>query len=79
NCACRTCREDRATGCGAPNKCLEEVIKFLNSLHEKWDPHTQVNQTIPDLTEEQSNDNIKALEEDELVLFDPKIHPSKRV
>ncbi|KAJ7860657.1 hypothetical protein B0H14DRAFT_2309394, partial [Mycena olivaceomarginata] len=79
NCACRPYREDRAAGCGAPNKCLEEAIKFLNSLHKKWDPRTQVHQTIPDLTEEQSNDNLEALEEDEPVLFNTKIHLSKRV
>ncbi|KAJ7342387.1 hypothetical protein DFH08DRAFT_622731, partial [Mycena albidolilacea] len=79
NCACRPCREDRAIGCGAPNKCLEEAIKFLNCLHEKWDPRSQVHQTIPELSEEQLNDNCDALEEDKPVFFDPKIHLSKRI
>jgi ribonuclease HI len=65
NCACRPCRDDGAADCGAPNKCLEEAIKFLNCLHEKWDPRIQVHQTIPDLSEEQSSDNTEALEEDE--------------
>ncbi|KAJ7727177.1 hypothetical protein B0H14DRAFT_2410293, partial [Mycena olivaceomarginata] len=79
NCACRPCRDDGAADCGAPNKCLEEAIKFLNCLHEKWDPRIQVHQTIPDLSEEQSSDNTEALEEDEPVIFDPKIHLSKRL
>jgi hypothetical protein len=78
NWACRPCRDDRGAGYGAPNNCLKEAIKLLNCLHEKWDLCIQVHQTIPDLSEEQSNDNIEALEEDEPVIFDPKIHLSKR-
>ncbi|KAJ7782178.1 hypothetical protein B0H14DRAFT_2232663, partial [Mycena olivaceomarginata] len=41
NCACRTCREDRLQGCSAPYLCLEEAIKMLDCLFEKWDPRAE--------------------------------------
>ncbi|KAJ7809293.1 hypothetical protein B0H14DRAFT_2867410 [Mycena olivaceomarginata] len=44
NCPCRTCREDQLRGCSAPYLCLEEAIKMLDCLYEKWDPRIEVNQ-----------------------------------
>ncbi|KAJ7722912.1 hypothetical protein B0H14DRAFT_2411353, partial [Mycena olivaceomarginata] len=77
NCACRPCREDSGAGCNAPYKCLDEAIRFLNDLAEKWDPRVMVNQPNPELSEEQKDCNKDALEEDETLVFDPAITGKK--
>ncbi|KAJ7364646.1 hypothetical protein DFH08DRAFT_681651 [Mycena albidolilacea] len=79
NCACRTCREDRLRGCSAPYLCLEEAIKMLDCLYEKWDPRIEVNQRTPRLTEEWKQKNTNTIEADDPVLFDPSIHLENRV
>ncbi|KAJ7351635.1 hypothetical protein DFH08DRAFT_694783 [Mycena albidolilacea] len=52
NCACQPCREDRLRGCIAPYLCLEEAIKMLDCLYEKWDPRVEVNQRAEGLSDE---------------------------
>ncbi|KAJ7803830.1 hypothetical protein B0H13DRAFT_1583577, partial [Mycena leptocephala] len=78
NCACIPCRADRLDGCAIPFKCLEEAIKILNCLHEKWDPRRPVNQPLSDLTEAEKEANLEAVKENDPVVFDPKIQLGKR-
>ncbi|KAJ7740170.1 hypothetical protein B0H14DRAFT_2250416, partial [Mycena olivaceomarginata] len=73
NCACNPCRADRNLGCGWPVKCQDEAIRFLDDLAEKWDPRRNVHQPNPELTEEERDSNTNALNEDKVLVFDPKI------
>ncbi|KAJ7763070.1 hypothetical protein B0H16DRAFT_1311422, partial [Mycena metata] len=77
NCACESCRAERAAGCDAPYKCYEEAVKILDCLNEKWDPRSTVNQPNPELTEEEAAANVQALDEKEPVIFNPNIKIKK--
>ncbi|KAJ7828967.1 hypothetical protein B0H13DRAFT_1551279, partial [Mycena leptocephala] len=38
NCAYPACKHDRTLGCIKPFTCCDGAVKFLDSLHPKWDP-----------------------------------------
>ncbi|KAJ7672042.1 hypothetical protein B0H14DRAFT_2219839, partial [Mycena olivaceomarginata] len=73
NCACSACRIDRAAGCAAPYKCQEQALKLLDCMHPKWDPRRSVRQINPELTDEELEQNLHALEKGEPLLFDSNI------
>jgi ribonuclease HI/exonuclease III len=74
NCPCLRCREQRQeNGCKNPHKCHIMAKKILNTLNPKWNPLHPPPKDNLDLTPRRKRKNTQAEENNNPIIFDPKI------
>jgi exonuclease III/ribonuclease HI len=73
SCACNVCASWRGQGCQNPQACRELADKFLTSMPDRWHPRERDGALDLILTEEENENNDKALGKGEDVTFERRL------
>ncbi|KAH9926055.1 uncharacterized protein B0H18DRAFT_876799, partial [Fomitopsis serialis] len=73
SCDCNQCAADGRAGCKHPLKCCGVAYTLLKQIRPKWAPTQSSPADGLSLTRRRKEKNDKALEDDEVITFDPSL------